>query len=313
MKKALTLILIAAIVVIGFFSVRGEMPFIPVFGNSMVPTLQSGNLILIDKVSPSQVKVGDIIVYRVPVSIQEHYGYPPVISHRVIQVNPERGITFRTKGDNSGEDPFTVRSQDLKGTVGKQIPHAGFPLLFLQSEQGLIFVVVALCLFAIYIFTDELGRGRRRVTRGLFAPVIEESQRGIRTLVRRIDGTEQRMGETQQALNNFASAIEVYAEHLKSHTRAIQGLSEASQELMRGAAEQNKVLSRLTAVMEQAPPRVKPVPPRVEPEIPKAEAVTPKVEHVMPKVEKVPYPPGCFKSRPKPVEPVEQKEIVGAS
>jgi len=310
MKKALTLILIVAIVVIGFFSVRGEMPFLPVFGNSMEPTLQSGNLLLVEKVPPSQVKVGDIIIYRVPFAIQEHYGYPAVIAHRVIKVNTERGITFRTQGDNSGEDPFTVRSQDLRGTVGNQIPHAGLPLLFFQSQQGLIFVIVALSLFATYIFAGDIVRGRRKATKAIFAPIVEESQRGIRTIARKMEGTEQRMTETQQALNNFASAIEVYAEHLKSHTAAIQGLSEASQELKRGAAEQNKVLSRLTDIMEQRPPRVEPQLPKAEPETPKVEHVIPEVEHIMPKVGKGPYPPGCIKSRPKPVK---QEEIIGAS
>jgi len=302
LKKALMLILIAALVVAGFFSVRGELPFMPILGVSMEPTLQSGNLILIEEVAPSEVKVGDIIVYKVPAAIQDHYGYPPIIAHRVIKINTERGINFRTKGDNSGEDPFTVRSQDLKGTISQQIPYAGLPLLFLQSEQGFIFVIVALSLFAIYLFADELGRSRRRATRGFFAPVVEESQHGIRALTQKIGNTEKRMGETQQALNNFASAIELYAEHLKSHTSAIQGLSEASHELKRGAAEQNKVLSRLVEIMGQAPPRVEPVSPRVE-------LVTPEVEHVMPKVKKIQFPPGCVRSQQRPVD---QKEVVKA-
>ncbi|GAH83487.1 unnamed protein product, partial [marine sediment metagenome] len=228
----------AALVVAGFFSVRGELPFMPVLGASMEPTLQSGNLILIEEVAPSEVKVGDIIVYKVPAAIQDHYGYPPIIAHRVIRINTERGYYFRTKGDNTGEDPFTVRSQDLRGTISQQIPYAGLPLLFLQSEQGLIFVAVALSLFAVYLFADELRRSRRMATRGLFAPVIEESQHGLRLLAKKIDNTGQRMGDTQHALNNFASAIELYAEHLKSHTSAIQGLSEASHELKSGAAEQ---------------------------------------------------------------------------
>ncbi|MBA7646492.1 hypothetical protein ES703_54256 [subsurface metagenome] len=295
LKKALMLILIAALVVAGFFSVRGELPFMPVLGASMEPTLQSGNLILIEEVAPSEVKVGDIIVYKVPAAIQDHYGYPPIIAHRVIKVNTERGYYFRTKGDNTGEDPFTVRSQDLKGTISQQIPYAGLPLLFLQSEQGLIFVAVALSLFAVYLFADELRRSRRMATRGLFAPVIEESQHGLRVLAKKIDNTGQRMGDTQHALNNFASAIELYAEHLKSHTSAIQGLSEASHELKSGAAEQNRVLSRLAEIMEQTPRRVEPI--------------TPEVEHVMPEVKKIHFPPGCVRSQQKPVD---QKEIVGA-
>jgi len=294
-RKALLLILIAGVIVAGFFSVRGEMPFMPILGSSMEPTLQSGSLILLEKVAPSEVKVGDIIVYKVPVAIQDHYGYPPMVAHRVVKINTEHGYYFRTKGDNTGEDPFTVRSQDLKGTISQQIPYAGLPLLFLQSEQGLIFVAVALSLFAVYLFADELGRSRRRATRGLFAPVVEESQHGIRVLAKKIDNTEQRMGDTQQALNSFASAIELYAEHLKSHTSAIQGLSEASHELKNGAAEQNRVLGRLAEIIEQTPRRVEPV--------------APEVEHVMPEVKKIYFPPGCVRSQQKPVD---QKEIVGA-
>jgi signal peptidase I len=284
MKKALTLILIAAAIVAGFFSVRGEMPFMPVFGNSMEPTLQSGNLILVEEMAPAEVKVGDVIVYRVPLAIQDYYGYPPIVAHRVVRVLTDHGYAFRTKGDNSGEDPFTIRSEDLRGTVSKQIPYAGIPLLFLQSQQGLIFILVALGLFALYIFADEIGRGRRAATRGFFAPIIEESHRGMRSLSRKVDGAEQRMGETQQALNNFATAIELYAEHLKSHTSAIQGLSQASHELKRGAAEQNRVLARLMETMEQKPPQAEPIKAQVEPTPPPAEPVKPKIELVMPTV-----------------------------
>jgi signal peptidase I len=297
MKKILTLIVVAAIVVAGFFSVRGEMPFMPVFGSSMEPTLHSGNLILIEKTPPSQVKVGDIIVFKVPAAIRDHYGYPAIVAHRVTKVNTEHGFTFRTKGDNAGDDPFTVRSQDLKGTISQQIPYVGLPLLFLQSEQGLIFVVVALSLFAVYLFAEEIGQGRRRATRGLFAPVIEESQHGMRVISQRLNKTENSMSNTQQALNNFASAIETYAEHLKSHTSAIQGLSEASHELKKGAAEQNRVLSHLMEVMEQAPPR--------------AEPTAPEVEHVMPEGKKIHLPPehipGCVRNRQKPLD---QEEII---
>ena len=276
-QRTLVLIVIIVICVAGFLSIRGAMPFMSVFGTSMEPELHAGNLILIEEVLPSDVEVGDIIVFTIPSAVREHYNYPPIVAHRVIKIRTsETGITFRTKGDNTGEDPFTVRPQDLRGTVSKQIPYLGFPLLFFQSQQGLIFIAIALSLLALFLYADEISRGRQTVQRGIFAPVIEESRRTSRVMAQTMQATGKRMEGTEQALAKFASAIEVYAQHLQSHTSAIQGLSEASQELKKGAAEQNKVLIRLMEVTEQ--PR-------------------PKVEEVKPEVEEIRFPPGCIRSR----------------
>ncbi len=278
MKRALTLIVIIAVCIMGFLSIRGVMPFMAVFGTSMEPELHAGNIIMIEEVLPSEVEVGDIIVFTLPSAVREHYSYPPIVAHRVKEVRAsERGLTFRTKGDNTGEDPFTVRPQDIKGTVSQQIPYLGFPLLFFQSQQGLIFILTALCLLALFLYTDELSRGRQRVHRGIFAPIIEESEHTSRVMA-------QRMENTEQVLGKFTSAIEVYAQHLQSHTSAIQGLSEASQELKKGAAEQNKVLINLMETTGQ--PR-------------------PEVEEVKPEVKEIKFPPGCVRSRPKPTKEEE--------
>ncbi len=295
-KKAVTLVAIIVACVTGFLSIRGTMPFIPVLGVSMEPVLHAGDLILIKEISPSDVRVGDIIVFTIPRAVREYYNYPPVVAHRVKEVRQsEGGVAFRTKGDNSGEDLFTVRPQDLRGRVGKQIRYLGFPLLFFQSQQGLIFIVAALSLLALYLYSDEISRGRRKLHRGIFAPVIEENQRTSRALERRIKTTENVMASTQQALNSFASAIAEYAEHLKSHSSAIRGLSEASQELRKGAAEQNKVLARLVETMEEMRSK-----PRVEEMAPK--------EEIEPEVE-VRFPPGCVRSRRKGTEDRETFKV----
>lgn len=283
-QRALTLIAVSTLAVVGFMAVRGTMPFMPVFGTSMEPELHAGSMIFIESKEASEIKEGDVIVYTVPSAIRDYYNYPPVVAHRVIEVrDTEYGISFRTKGDNAGEDPFTVRPQDLRGTVSKQIPYLGLPLLFLQSQQGLTFVVISLLLFAFYLYAIDIGRGGQKIHRGIFAPVIDESQRASELLAQRVENTEKGMEYTQQALNSFAAAIAEYAEHLKSHTGAIQGLSEASQELKRGAVEQNRVLSRIAEVMEQGMPTKKA-------EIPETKTETPEVT-------KPGYPPGCFRSR----------------
>ncbi len=283
-KRAITLITVVAIILAAFLAVRGAMPFMPVFGTSMEPELHAGNLILIKDKEPEEVKVGDIIVYNVPPAIQDFYNYPPVVAHRVIEVrDTQYGIAWRTKGDNAGEDPFTVRANDLRGTVSHQLPFLGFPFLFLQSQQGLMFVIIALSLFALYLYANDISRGGQKIHRGLFAPVIRETMRDTETLAQRMDGTEKVMAQTQEALSSFATAMAEYAEHLRSHTSAIQGLAEASHELKRGAAEQNKALERIVEALEQRKPLTELTPP------PEKQAAPPPV--------KGKYPPGCVRSR----------------
>lgn len=295
-KRAITLITVAALCLTAFMAIRGTMPFMPVFGISMEPELHAGNLILIKDKSPEDVKVGDIIVYNVPSAIQDFYNYPPVVAHRVIDVRDTQfGIAWRTKGDNSGEDPFTVRALDLRGTVSDQIPFLGFPFLFVQSQQGLMFVAIALTLFALYLYATDISRGGQKIHRGIFAPVIQETLRDTETLSQRIDGTEKVMSQTQEALSSFASAMTEYAGHLRSHTSAIQGLAEASHELKRGAAEQNKALESIVEALQQRKPFTAETPPLEKP--------------AAPAPAKGKYPPGCVRSR----QPAEVgRDVFGA-
>jgi len=251
MKRAAGLIFLVIACIVGFLSIRGTLPFMPIFGSSMEPTLQSGGLLMIDPVEPQDVDVGDIIVYNVSSMVRDYYNYPPVVAHRVIEVKKAPSLSFRTAGDNTGEDPFTIRPQDIRGTVGRQVPYLGLPLLFFQSRQGLIFVIVALALLTFFLYGSELSRGGSFVHRGLFAPVINEEKRTGRVLARKIEATEKRMNTTEQALEKFAGSIAEYAKHLSSHTSAIQGLAEASHELKRGAADQNRVLSSLMENIER--------------------------------------------------------------
>jgi len=272
----------------------------PIFGSSMEPTLQTGSLMIIEPVDPSELEVGDIVVFNVSGLVREYYNYPAVIAHRIIKINQEEGLTFRTKGDNTGEDPFAIRASAIRGRVGKLIPNLGYPLLFFQSQQGVVFVIVALSLLTFFLYGGEIVQGRRKLQRGIFAPLIEETHRTSRVLTQKIETTEQKMDTTQQALEKFSAAIELYATHLASHTSAIQGLSEASHELKRSAADQNKVITRLMENMGQmqAPHKEEAVPVRSEEsQSPQREALISKVDKVMEELEKTAYPPGCVKNK----------------
>lgn len=322
MKRAIGLIFATVACIVAFLSVRGTLPFMPIYGHSMEPTLHSGGLLMIEPIDPQNVKVGDIIVYSVPSAVRSYYNYPPTVSHRVIQINSVPSLGFRTKGDNTGEDPFTIRPEDIRGTVGRQIPYIGLPLLFFQSQQGMIFAIVAIALLALFLYGGEIGRGGGWVHRGIFSPVINEEKRANRMLSRKIDATEKKMDSTEHALEKFSAAVMEYAKHLESHTSAIQGLSEASHELKKGAAEQNRVLAAIMdnvvnttqkqgkiVTKQEAPP---PAPRKI---IITAEARPkrePQAKKQQPKAVEKPYhgalkkqvTPGCARKRP--VEPEEK-------
>ncbi len=316
MKRAIGLIFLFIACIMGFLTIKGTLPFMPIFGHSMEPTLHSGSLMMIKPINAGDVKVGDIIIYNVPTMVRDYYNYPPVVSHRVIEVKTVPSLGFRTKGDNTGEDPFTIRPIDIRGTVGKQIPFLGLPLLFFQSQQGLIFVVIALVLLTVFLYGGELLRGGNLVHRGIFAPVINEEKRSNRMLTRKIEATEKKMDTTEQALDKFSSAIAEYAQHLASHTSAVQSLAEASHELKKGAAEQNRVLMAFAENMGKTPVKQETIARRIEPQvIEKPQPLAQKaVEETVPPGRGAlnrPVPPGCARKQPESIKevPATRQEI----
>ena len=216
--------LMVTILAIGFllFYLRTWTPFMAIAGKSMEPELQVGDLVLIEQVSPKEIKEGDIIVFEVPSPVRELYNYPSIVAHRVVKINTKENIiTFNTQGDNlGGPDPFTVRTGDLKGKIGRVIPYLGYPILFCQSTQGLIAISVILGLLTLNAYSEELNELRRNTHKKIFAPVIQEQT------------------EVKEALNGFVSAMTEYAQHLASHTKAVQDLAATTADL-------KKVVERL--------------------------------------------------------------------
>ena len=205
MKRTIGLIFLFIICIVGFLTAKGVLPFIPVSGHGMGPTLSSGSLMMIKTINPDDVKVGDIIVYNVPTMVQEYYHYPPVVGRRVMEVKTVPTLGFITKGDNTGEDPFTIKPMDIRGTVSGQIPLLGLPLLVFQSQQGLIVVAIALVLLTIFFYASELLRGVKLVHRRLFSPMINKERRVNRLLTQKIEATEKKKGTTEP--NHILTAL----------------------------------------------------------------------------------------------------------
>lgn len=254
--------IIFIVVVAGLlFYVKLDPPFMAVASNSMEPTISRGDLIFIKEASAYELKEGDIVVFEVPGPIREKYNYPSTITHRVISVTLSgEGLAFRTKGDNTGEDPFTVLPTHVRGQVGQVVPYLGYVVLFLQSMQGLIFVATSLLIYALYANSEGLARVGRRARGAVFGVPAEEFERRNAELQERVEVFS--LG-VQQALGQFSSAMSEYAKHIGSHTQAVKDLASASQELRDTVRQQNRVLSPAegTAEPKQAATKaLKPIP-----------------------------------------------------
>lgn len=177
MKRAILLLLVIVFITVVPHFIKQSMPFAPVTGTSMAPVLKEGDLITYEKISPNDVEVGDIIAYSVPPLTQRYYDCPPVVVHRVVDRDTNRGLHYRTKGDNNpAQDPWSVRYCDIIGKVSQRISYLGFSILFLKSRPGLTLIVMMFLTSALCFYADELSHIKWKVPLRLLARIIRESK-----------------------------------------------------------------------------------------------------------------------------------------
>ena len=151
--QALILIIAALIIYFGLNTILGylfgvEKPLSVVTSGSMEPNLSIGDLLIIEKVDPASLEVGDIIVFKT------RYNTMPIV-HRIIEIKegPD-GLRFRTKGDaNPGSDIGYRTEDDIIGRVKYRIPKVGYILWASHSTIGRIIAITAI----LVIFISETG------------------------------------------------------------------------------------------------------------------------------------------------------------
>jgi signal peptidase len=117
---------------------NGYSPLIVLTG-SMEPTIDSGDLIIVQQVDSSTVGVGDIIAFFDPESTNNS-----VVTHRVTEVLSEGdSLSFKTKGDvNNTEDSLAVPSENLVGIYRTKFSGVGNVAMFMQTTTGLVVCVI---------------------------------------------------------------------------------------------------------------------------------------------------------------------------
>ena len=127
-------------------SLGGQMAYVFVSGESMEPTMHTGDLAVVRK--RSSYGHGDIVAFKVP---QGEVGAGEVVIHRV-KSGDANGYVVR--GDNKpADDPWTPTADDVVGERVLLIPRFGLALRTLASP--IVLGILAGALAAAVVLTSK--------------------------------------------------------------------------------------------------------------------------------------------------------------
>ena len=155
--------LMVVAVALPFLAGTNTYPIAVVDGNSMYPTLRTGDLVFFTAPS-GPIQNGSIIVF-----VQQRSGVPAldsllqqVLIHRVINIGKEpNGMAYyQTKGDNNQEpDPFVTDAPNVLGVPALVIPFVGFPIMFAKTPYGMVAITAMVSLWFFTGIDDKLLEG----------------------------------------------------------------------------------------------------------------------------------------------------------
>ena len=163
-----TVVYVAAFVLLLFWAFFVQADTRRVDGHSMLPTLEGGDLVVIQNVPIGEVHVGDIVVYGSPCS-----AYGESVVHRVVNIT---GAGLITKGDNNQyTDQYPqaqiavspITQQCLEGKVVFVIPYVEFLANYVNANglpQWLNYVPSILVLFVVIALVLKDNEGEKRST-----------------------------------------------------------------------------------------------------------------------------------------------------
>lgn len=147
---------IVVIIAIAFVAIRllGWNMF-SVDSSSMTPKLPVNSLILVQKIEPEKIEVGDIVTYILNDN-------NILVTHRVVSINSAKQ-TFTTKGDaNNANDSAPVRWGNVVGKVVFCVPYLGTPLRVVTAEENRVVVIsVIVGLFVLSLVWDIAFKSKK--------------------------------------------------------------------------------------------------------------------------------------------------------
>ena len=125
-----------------------------IVSESMEPTLEINDVVVVQKCEPKRLQKGDIITFK-----QEER----TISHRIVDITKTKDIIkFETKGDNNKiSDPDFVEAEQVYGKVLFRIKKIGNIITYIQNVRGFINIAI----FAIIVYILVSLRDKQKNTR----------------------------------------------------------------------------------------------------------------------------------------------------
>ncbi len=157
----MTVVMILAILLVGvkLFGIN----VLTILSPSMEPKYPTGSLIYLVDVDPSDLKVGDVITFKISDST--------TATHRIKEIVPDESdssiVRFRTKGDNNDTyDGKLVEFSEVQGKAVFCIPLLGYLAMYIQTRTGSIVAIavslaVIMFVLTVDIFTDDKDKSKK--------------------------------------------------------------------------------------------------------------------------------------------------------
>ncbi len=129
-----------------------------IISGSMQPELEVGDIVVVKKINPNDLKKDDVISFRKGQTI---------ITHRIVEVkNAEEKLQFLTKGDNNNtNDKDLVSDKEIEGIVVNKIQKIGKIVLKLRDKTLIIVIILIYYIFLMYDQSVQKRKNLRRIKR----------------------------------------------------------------------------------------------------------------------------------------------------
>lgn len=130
----------------------GPAAYLVVRGDSMLPTYESGDLIILH--ATSDYTVGDVVAYLVP---KGEFGEGHLVLHRIVGGDASAG--FVLEGDNNrAPDPWQPRPVDMVGRPWVAVPRVGAVIAW--ARQPIILGALAASMAVAFVISRPMRQNR---------------------------------------------------------------------------------------------------------------------------------------------------------
>lgn len=164
-KKIIDVIIIILLynIILVFISCLNKIDDVSIFGykayiistDSMKPSINSEDVLLVRKTKEEKIKVGDVITFK---------QHDKVITHRITNIEEQDGKKiYTTKGDNNNlEDSEKIEYTQIEGKGILIIPKLGYLIKALENQIVFLFTVLILLILLFFKIRKEEKKEYRR-------------------------------------------------------------------------------------------------------------------------------------------------------